>query len=98
MLKYVALLKPSVYGVLRLWQHCNIMENKHITPVELAINMFGGVRKLAKCIGRDPAAVSRWRRSGLVPTQVQRKLLAAAAAREINITAHDIVFGRETHA
>lgn len=81
-----------------MWQHRNIMENKHITPVELAISMFGGVRKLAKCIGRDPAAVSRWRKSGLVPTQVQRKLLAAAAARDIGITAHDIVFGRETHA
>ena len=90
--------KPSVYGVLSLWQHRNIMEKTHITPVELAIDMFGGVRKLAKCIGRDPAAVSRWRKSGLVPTQVQRKLLAAAAAREIGITAHDIVFGREKHA
>lgn len=90
--------KPNVYAVLSLWQHRNTMEKTHITPVELAIDMFGGVRKLAKSIGRDPAAVSRWRKGGLIPTQVQRKLLAAAAAREINITAHDIVFGREIHA
>ena len=90
--------KPTVYGVLMLWQHGNTMENKHVNPVELAIDMFGGVRKLAKCVGRDPAAVSRWRKSGLVPTQIQRKLLAAAAARDIGSTAHDIVFGRETHA
>lgn len=74
------------------------MEKTHITPVDLAIDMFGGVRKLAKCIGRDPAAVSRWRKSGLVPTQVQRKVLDAATERDINITAHDIVYGREIHA
>jgi hypothetical protein len=74
------------------------MEKTHISPVDLAIDMFGGVRKLAKAISRDPAAVSRWRKSGLVPTQVQRKVLAAATERDINITAHDIVFGREIHA
>jgi len=81
-----------------LWQHSNTMEKIHITPVNLAISLFGGVRKLAKVIGRDPAAVSRWKRSGLVPTQVQRKLLAAAAAHEIYITAHDVIYGRETRA
>lgn len=74
------------------------MEKTHITPVDLAIDMFGGVRKLAKSIGRDPAAVSRWRKAGLVPTQAQRRVLAAAQERDINITAHDIIFGREIHA
>jgi hypothetical protein len=74
------------------------MEKKHITPVELVISMFGGVRKLAKCIGRDPAAVSRWRKNGLVPTQIQRKVLEAALAREINITAYDIIYGRDFSA
>lgn len=98
MWEYVDSLKPSVYGVLMLWQHSNTMEKTHITPVDLAIDMFGGVRKLAKCIGRDPAAVSRWRKSGLVPTQVQRKILTAAIERDIAITAHDIVYGREIHA
>jgi hypothetical protein len=96
--EYVDLLKPTVYGVLMLWQHRNTMEKTHITPVDLAIDMFGGVRKLAKSIGRDPAAVSRWRKSGLVPTQVQRKVLSAALERDIAITAHDIVYGREIHA
>jgi DNA-binding transcriptional regulator YdaS (Cro superfamily) len=42
--------------------------NNHTTPVELAIDMFGGVRKLARALGRDPAAVSRWQKSGVVPT------------------------------
>lgn len=74
------------------------MEKTHITPVDLAIDMFGGVRKLAKSIGRDPAAVSRWRKHGLVPTQIQRKVLSAALERDIAITAHDIVYGRDIHA
>lgn len=95
---YVDLVFTRVYGLLSLWQHRYTMKKTHITPVELVITMFGGVRKLAKCIGRDPAAVSRWRKNGLVPTQVQRKVLEAAIAREISITAHDIIYGREIHA
>ena len=71
------------------------MNNIHITPVELAIDLFGGVRKLARIVGRDPAAVSRWKKSGVVPTSIQRKLLEIASERGITITAHDIIFGRE---
>lgn len=69
----------------------------HTSPVELAIGMFGGVRKLARALDRDPAAVSRWQKSGIVPTSVQRRLLELARERGIDITAHDIVFGREVN-
>jgi hypothetical protein len=69
----------------------------HTSPVELAIDMFGGVRKLARALNRDPAAVSRWQKSGIVPTAVQRRLLELAWERGIDITAHDIVFGREVN-
>lgn len=69
--------------------------SKHISPVDLAIDAFGGVRKLARAIGRDPAAVSRWRRSGVVPTSVQKKILELAWERGIDISAHEIIFGRE---
>ncbi|UOF79763.1 DNA-binding transcriptional regulator cro [Caudoviricetes sp.] len=71
------------------------MENSAITPVELTIDLFGGVRKLARAINRDPAAVSRWRKSGVVPTSVQRKVLECAWARGIEISAHDMIFGRD---
>ena len=73
----------------------NNTPNNHTSPVELAIDLFGGVRKLARALGRDPAAVSRWQKSGVVPTSIQRRLLELAWERGINITAHDIVFGRE---
>jgi hypothetical protein len=69
----------------------------HTSPVELAIDMFGGVRKLARALNRDPAAVSRWQKSGIVPTSVQRRLLELAWERGIDISAHDIVFGREVN-
>lgn len=70
------------------------METDTKTPVELAIDEFGGVRKLARAIDRDPAAVSRWKRQGTVPTNLQRKLLEIAWERGIDITAHEMVFGR----
>lgn len=71
--------------------------NNHTSPVELAIDLFGGVRKLARALNRDPAAVSRWQKSGIVPTSVQRRLLEMAWERGIDISAHDIVFGREVN-
>jgi hypothetical protein len=76
-----------------MWQHA-WMENTAQTPVDLAINLFGGVRKLARVINRDPAAVSRWRKSGIVPTSVQRRILESAWERGIEISAHDMIFGR----
>lgn len=69
----------------------------HISPAGLAIDMFGGVRKLARALNRDPAAVSRWQKSGVVPTSVQRRLLELAWERGIDITAHDMIFGREVN-
>ena len=75
----------------------NNTPNNHTSPVELAIDLFGGVRKLARALGRDPAAVSRWQKSGVVPTSIQRRMLELAWERGINITAHDIVFGREVN-
>lgn len=70
------------------------MDNIIKTPVELAIEEFGGVRKLARAVNRDPAAVSRWKRQGTVPTSVQRQLLEIAWERGIQLSAHDMVFGR----
>lgn len=64
------------------------------TPVDLAIDLFGGVRKLARATNRDPAAVSRWRKGGVIPAGVQRAVLEAAWERGIEISAHDLIFGR----
>lgn len=73
------------------WQ----MTTENTTPVDLTIQLFGGVRKLARTLGRDPAAISRWRKSGIVPTAAQRRILELAWERGIEITAHEIIFGRK---
>ena len=48
------------------------------TPVQMLIDEFGGLRSLARSISRDPAAVCRWQKSGLVPTNVQKNYLKSS--------------------
>ena len=67
-----------------------------MTPVELAIKKFGGVRSLARSINRDIAAVSRWQKGkGTIPTAVQRKLLQTAWDKGIDYSPYEIIFGKE---
>jgi len=66
----------------------------HQTPVDICIKTFGGVRKLAKAMGIDPAAVSRWKKRGTVPAYIQKKLLTIAKERQLEISAEDLIFGR----
>lgn len=71
------------------------MENTpNLTPVDICIKAFGGVRKLAKAMGIDPAAVSRWKKRGTVPAYIQKKLLTVAKAQGLEISADDLIFGR----
>ena len=64
------------------------------TPVDICIKAFGGVRKLAKAMGIDPAAVSRWKKRGTVPAYIQKKLLETAKLQGLEISAEDLIFGR----
>lgn len=65
------------------------------TPVDLAVAAFGGVRALARILDCDPAAVSRWKKAGTIPHSKQRRLLERAWEKGVDITAHDLIFGRE---
>jgi hypothetical protein len=71
------------------------MENTYEPPIEIIIAAFGGVRKFAREIGRDPAAVCRWRKTGSVPSAMQRKVLELAWEKGVSITAHEMIFGRK---
>lgn len=71
------------------------MENKTTTPVDLVIKKFGGIRKLGRAIGRDPAAICRWRKRGLIPSSAQALVLNAAHMAGIDLTANQIVFGND---
>ena len=80
--------------MLHLWQY-RTMETTIKTPYELCIEEFGGVRELARQIGRDAGSVSKWQKGdGTIPTSIQRKLLETAWDRGIELSAHELIFGR----
>lgn len=68
-----------------------------MSPAAYVIKVFGGVRPLARLLTNyAPSQVSRWRSGkGLVPSEAQKRLLALAAERELDLTAEDLVRGRE---
>lgn len=70
------------------------MKSKYLTPVETAIEVFGGVRVMARAIGRDPASVCRWQQNGTIPANIQTKVLEAAKDLELDLTPEDIIYGR----
>lgn len=63
-----------------------------MSPAELVIKKFGGVRATARAISVSPAAVCRWPKprneggcGGDIPTRNHRKILAAARDNGIAI-------------
>ena len=71
---------------------CRMTEK--MNPVEVAITEFGGVRKLARAIGRDPAAISRWRKRGLIPASAQALVYNKAIEHAYSLTTDDLIHGR----
>lgn len=76
-----------------------------LSPAEVVIRAFGGVRATAKAIGRNPGSVCRWRQSkdrggsnGNVPRGAKKPILDAAKAQNLDINAHDLIYGRELSA
>jgi len=72
-----------------------------MSPAEIVIEAFGGIRATARITKRDPSSVSRWRlpknKKGLggnVPAGVQRVILEEAERRGLPITAQDLIVGR----
>lgn len=74
---------------------------EHMPPAHYVIMRFGGVRKTAKTLGRTPACVSKWQYAqtkdglkGLIPSNIQPKILLIARRKNIDITAEDLILGR----
>jgi hypothetical protein len=71
------------------------MDNQTILPpATVAIRAFGGVRPAARLLNCDASTVSRWQKSGRVPSIWQRRVLELAWHMGIDLTAHDLVMGR----
>ena len=69
-----------------------------MTPAEKVIDAFGGVRVLARLLGRNPSSIVRWRRSkaeggtgGVVPSALQGKVLTLARSQGLSLTAEDLI-------
>lgn len=68
----------------------------HLSPAKFCILVFGGVRPLARLLGRTASSVSKWQlNDGGVPRKVHLDILKLAAKRGIELTANDLVFGRK---
>lgn len=73
----------------------------HLTPAACAIKAFGGVRALARALGKAPSSVSRWGKSrrrggsaGMIPTSALQQILKIAPEKGVTITPEELVSGR----
>lgn len=71
-----------------------------MTPADIVISRFEGVRPLARLLGKDPSTIHRWRMpaakgglDGRVPSAAQVKLLDLARERGIALTADELITG-----
>ena len=71
-----------------------------MTPADIVITRFGGVRKLARLLGKDPSTIHRWRMAsekggleGRVPSIAQRQLLDLAKVMMVELTADELING-----
>jgi hypothetical protein len=77
-------------------------ENATLTsdsPAEKCIRAFGGVRTLARLLGRNASSISRWRKpqelggtGGKVPSALQGRILMLAKAHGVSLVAEDLIF------
>ena len=61
------------------------------TPLERAIEHFGGINELAKRLDVDRTRVSHWRRSGFIPA---RHAIAIEVMTDGELLARDLVIRR----
>jgi len=73
-----------------------------LNPAEYVIYCFRGVCATARALKRDHSSVSRWPKpkaergcEGEIPRAVRRDILEIAARDGLDITPHDLDFGRE---
>lgn len=76
-----------------------------ITPAAYVISLFGGIRPLARDLDVEPSTVWRWKEpaaaggsDGQIPRTMQGRLLDIAKARGLDLTAEDLIRGREVVA
>jgi len=76
----------------------------HLSPAAYVLMIFNGVRATARVAGRSPSSVCKWNKpkeqrgtNGLIPTKAQPILLDKARDLGLDLTAEDLIFGREVN-
>jgi hypothetical protein len=71
--------------------------HEHLTPAQVVVMTFEGVRATARVLEMSPGAVSRWQtlRHGRVPGRHHITLLDEAKKIHKELTPHDLVYGRD---
>lgn len=77
----------------------------HLAPAHYAAHVFGGVCALARVLGKSPGRVSNWLRprsvrgqgGRIVSDDIKVRLLDLAKEQGLDLTAEDLIRGREVH-
>ena len=72
-----------------------------MTPAEVVIDVFGGVRAAARAVNVEPSTVLRWCKRadgtlkiGWIPHEYIRPILDAAAQQGKRLTIEEVIWGR----
>ncbi len=73
-----------------------------MTPAEYVRYVFGSNQAVAIVVDRDSSSISRWNAhkmrggcGGLIPRIAQLKILEYAQRHKLDITADDLIYGRD---
>lgn len=64
-----------------------------MSPVEVVIDLFGGIRSVGRAIGVEGSTVLRWGKTGRIPVEYFDRFLAAAKAESKRLTIEQLVWG-----
>lgn len=72
------------------------------SPAHYVIHLFGGVRATARAVGKTNGCVGFWKRDkkkggfgGRIPGIHHKKILLLAKRSGLDITPHDLLYGRK---
>lgn len=65
-----------------------------LSPAKYLIFKMGGVRETARVLGIDNGLISRWQKSGLIPSKHQKLVMFKARLKKLDITYRDMIEGR----
>lgn len=65
-----------------------------MTPGEVVVKEFGGVRETARQLGMSHSAVWKWTQKGVIPAANLTLILQVAKIKKVNITEKDLIHGR----